>query len=65
MVMGEMSKCSFKSPCGKLVGVVHCDDILLSQDHLLMRCEILYENAVRYVNRCWERDQKMQVRSSC
>ena len=25
-----MSKCSFKSPCGKLVGVVHGDDILLS-----------------------------------
>ena len=23
MVIGEMSKCSFKSPCGKLVGVVH------------------------------------------
>ena len=30
MVMGELSKCSFKSPCGKLVGVVHGDDILLS-----------------------------------
>ena len=30
MVTGEMSKCSFKSPCGKLVGVVHGDDILLS-----------------------------------
>ena len=30
MVIGEMSKCSFKSPCGKLVGVVHGDDILLS-----------------------------------
>ena len=30
MVIGEMSKCSFKSLCGKLVGVVHGDDILLS-----------------------------------
>ena len=30
MVIGEMLKCSFKSPCGKLVGVVHGDDILLS-----------------------------------
>ena len=30
MVMGKMSKCSFKSPCGKLVGVVHSDDILLA-----------------------------------
>ena len=60
---GILSKCSFKSPCGKLVGVVHGDDILLSdQDHLLMRCGMLYENAMRYVNRCWERDQKMQVR---
>ena len=28
MVIGEMSKCSFKSPCGKLVGVVHADDLL-------------------------------------
>ena len=27
MVIGKMSKCSFKSPCGKLVGVVHGDDI--------------------------------------
>ena len=25
MVMVKMSKCSFKSPCGKLVGVVHGD----------------------------------------
>ena len=25
-----MSTCSFKSPCGKLVGVVHDDDILLA-----------------------------------
>ena len=30
MVMGKMSRCSFKSPCGKLVGVVHGDDILLA-----------------------------------
>ena len=30
MVMGKMSKCSFKCPCGKLVGVVHGDDILLA-----------------------------------
>ena len=30
MVIGEMSNCSFKSPCGKLMGVVHGDDILLS-----------------------------------
>ena len=30
MVIGEMSKCFFKSPCRKLVGVVHGDDILLS-----------------------------------
>ena len=59
---GILSKCSFKSPCGKLVGVVHGDDILLSdQDHLLMRCGMLYGNAMRYVNRCWERDQKMQA----
>ena len=29
MVMNKMLRCSFKSPCGKLVGVVHCDDILL------------------------------------
>ena len=29
MVMGEMSGCSFKSLCGKLVGVVPGDDILL------------------------------------
>ena len=28
--MGKISKCSFKSPCGKLVGVVHGDDILLA-----------------------------------
>ena len=25
-----MSKCSFKSPCAELVGVVHGDDILLA-----------------------------------
>ena len=30
VVMGKMSMCSFKSPCGKLVGVVHGDDILLA-----------------------------------
>ena len=30
MVTGKMSKCSFKSPCGEVVGVVHGDDILLS-----------------------------------
>ena len=30
MVMGKMSMCSFTSPCGKLVGVVHGDDILLA-----------------------------------
>ena len=30
MVMGKMSKCSFTSPCGKLEGVVHGDDILLA-----------------------------------
>ena len=49
MVIGEMSKCSFKSPCGKLVGVVHGDDILLSgprslvdavRNSLRKRCEI-------------------------
>ena len=28
--MGKMSNCSFESPCGKVVGVVHGDDILLS-----------------------------------
>ena len=28
MVMGKMSKCSFKSPCGKLMGVVRDDDIM-------------------------------------
>ena len=28
--MGKMSMCSFKSPCGKLVGVVHGDDNLLA-----------------------------------
>ena len=30
MVMGKMSKCPLKSPCEKLVGVVHGDDILLA-----------------------------------
>ena len=30
MVIGKMSKCSVKSPCGKLWGVVHVDDILLA-----------------------------------
>ena len=30
MEKGEMSKCSFKSPCGKLVGVVHGDEVQLS-----------------------------------
>ena len=30
MVMGKMSKRSFNSPCRKLVGVVHGDDILLA-----------------------------------
>ena len=30
MVMGKMSKCSFKSSCGELVVVVHGDDILLA-----------------------------------
>ena len=30
LVMGQMSKFSFRSPCGKLVGVVHGDDILLA-----------------------------------
>ena len=30
IVMGKMSKCSLKSPCGKLVGVVHGDDTLLA-----------------------------------
>ena len=29
-MIGEMSKCSFKSLCEKLVEVVHSDDILLS-----------------------------------
>ena len=28
MVMGKLSKCCLKSPCGKLVGVAHGDDIL-------------------------------------
>ena len=49
MVIGGMSKCSFKSPCGKLVGVVHGDDILLLgprslvdavRNSLRKRCEI-------------------------
>ena len=31
MVMGNMPKCSSKSTCGKLVGVVHGDDILLAR----------------------------------
>ena len=35
MVMGKMSKCAFKSPCGKLVGVVHGDDILLARPRSL------------------------------
>ena len=30
MVMGKLSKCSVKSPCGKLVGVVHGDDMMLA-----------------------------------
>ena len=30
MVMGKMPKCSFKSPCGKLVGVVHSVDNLFA-----------------------------------
>ena len=30
MVTGKITKCFFKSPCGKLVGVVHSDDILLA-----------------------------------
>ena len=28
--MGKMSKCSFKPPCGKLVRVLHGDDVLLA-----------------------------------
>ena len=32
MEMGKMSKCSFKSPCGILVGVVHGDDIARRTD---------------------------------
>ena len=29
MTMGTVPNCAFKSPCGKLVGAVHGDDILL------------------------------------
>ena len=48
MVMGKMSKCSFKSPCGKLVGVVHGDTTCCSQDrdHLLMQYGSLYESTI-------------------
>ena len=51
MVTGEhVEKVLSSLQCGKLVGVVHGDDILLSdQDHLLMRCGILYEE------RYWKR----------
>ena len=44
--MGKMSKCSFKSLCGKLVGVGHGDDILLAD--LLMQYGSLYEIATRH-----------------
>ena len=29
MAMGTLSRCSCKSPCGKFVGVVHGEDMLL------------------------------------
>ena len=31
-----MSKCSFTFPCGKLVGVVHDDEILLAESKSLV-----------------------------
>ena len=30
MKIGEMSKCTFRSGCGKLVGTMHRDDVLIS-----------------------------------
>ena len=50
MVVGKM-KCSCESPCWKLVGAVHCDDIL--------------QSAVGHENKFWERDQLVRVKSSC
>ena len=57
IVMGKMSRCSFKSPCGKLVGVVHGDDILLAGPRSLV-------DAVRKSlrKRCETREQVMGVR---
>ena len=66
MVMGEMSKCSFKSPCGKLVEVVHGDDILLSGPRSLVDA---VRNSLRKRNEIREQmlgaGPKMQVGSSC
>ena len=52
MVMGKMSTCSFKSLCGKLIGVVHGDDILLSGPRSLV-------DAVRKSLCCKTREQMM------
>ena len=62
-VIGKMSKCSSSLHAGiwwgSCTAMTSCSR---DQDHLLMRCGILCENALRYVNRCWERDTKMEVR---
>ena len=45
--MGKMSKCSLKSPCGKLVGVCTATTCCSQdRDHLLMQYGSLYECAI-------------------
>ena len=60
IVMGKMSKCSSMSPRGKLVEVVHGDDMLLAGPRLFV-------DAVRKSlrKRHDTRDQLMRVKSSC
>ena len=55
--MGKMSKCSFKSPCGKLVGVVRGNGILLAGPRSLV-------DAVRKSlrKRCGTREQMVGAR---
>ena len=65
IVMGKMSKCSFKSLRGKLVGVVHGDDILLAGPRSLVAAA---RKSLRKRFETREQmmgDQLMRVKSSC
>ena len=53
MVMGKMSRRSFKSPCEKLVVVVHGDDILLAGPRSLVGA------ARKSLRKCYETREQM------